>query len=117
VATVSACARRVDVAQWDEEYLRQRAEEVGYSTQILYQELRARGYRGSYETVKLFVRPLRTRASSAEQTLKRFETAPGHQSQIDWGQARVFFGGRGDRPPVCADAGLQPAQLLPRLSE
>jgi len=33
--------------------------------------LRARGYRGSYETVKLFVRPLRTRASSAEQTLKR----------------------------------------------
>lgn len=78
-----------------EEYLRQRAEEVGYSAQILYQELRARGYRGSYETVKLFVRPLRTRASSAEQTLKRFETAPGHQSQIDWGQARVYFGGRG----------------------
>jgi transposase len=78
-----------------EEYLRQRAEEVGYSAQILYQDLRARGYRGSYETVKLFVRPLRTRASSGEQTLKRFETAPGHQSQIDWGQARVYFGGRG----------------------
>ncbi|MBA2593527.1 MAG: hypothetical protein M3495_14930 [Pseudomonadota bacterium] len=46
-----------------EGYLRQRAEEVGYSGQILFQELRARGYRGSYETVKLFVRPLRTRAS------------------------------------------------------
>jgi hypothetical protein len=50
------------------EYLRQRAEEVGYSVQILYQELRARDYRGSYQTVKLFVRPLRPRASSAEQS-------------------------------------------------
>lgn len=78
-----------------EQYLCQRAEEVGYSAQILYQELRQRGYRGSYETVKLFVRPLRTLATSTEQTLKRFETPPGQQSQIDWGQARVYFGGRG----------------------
>ncbi|MGI8427712.1 MAG: hypothetical protein ACR2M4_14245 [Actinomycetota bacterium] len=60
-----------------EEYLRERAKEVGYSAQFLYQELRARGYRGSYETVKLFARPLRTRASSAEETLKRLLRAEG----------------------------------------
>src|SRR5215471_13561000 len=38
------------------EYLRERAAQVDYSAQILFQELRPRGYRGSYETVKLFIR-------------------------------------------------------------
>ena len=42
------------------EYLRTRAPKVRYSAQILFQELRQQGYRGSYETVKRFVRPLRT---------------------------------------------------------
>jgi len=39
------------------EYLRARAPQVRYSAQILFQELRQQGYRGSYETVKRFVRP------------------------------------------------------------
>jgi transposase len=73
------------------EYLRERAEQVDYSAQILFQELRQRGYRGSYETVKLFVRPLRALGLAAERALIRFETPPGRQSQIDWGQARVPF--------------------------
>ena len=41
------------------EYLRRRASTVDYSAQVLFQELRRREYRGSYETVKRFVRPLR----------------------------------------------------------
>jgi transposase len=73
------------------EYLGERAPQVGYSAQILYQELRQRGYQGSYETVKLFVRPLRAARLSAERTLVRFETPPGLQSQIDWGTARIPF--------------------------
>jgi len=73
------------------EYLEERALQVGYSAQILYQELRQRGYQGSYETVKLFVRPLRAARLSAERTLVRFETPPGLQSQIDWGTARIPF--------------------------
>jgi transposase len=73
------------------EYLRALAEQVDYSAQILFQELRQRGYQGSYETVKLFVRPLRALRLAAEQALIRFETPPGRQSQIDWGQARVPF--------------------------
>ena len=40
-------------------YLRRRAADVGYSAQVLFQELRRRQYAGSYETVKRFVRPLR----------------------------------------------------------
>ena len=71
------------------EYLRRRAAEVGYSAQVLFQELRGREYDGSYETVKRFVRPLREAQLHAAVTRTRFETPPGLQSQIDWGQARV----------------------------
>ncbi|MCO6411938.1 MAG: IS21 family transposase [Thiogranum sp.] len=71
-------------------WLRQRAPEVRYSARILYQELKARqGYRGSYETVKRFVAPLRELAGSDALTQTRFETPPGQQSQVDWGEARV----------------------------
>jgi transposase len=74
------------------DFLRRRAPEVGYSARILFQELQQQhGYRGSYDTVKLFVRPLRAVQAQAERALVRFETPPGHQSQIDWGVARVYF--------------------------
>ena len=73
------------------EYLRERAPQVHYSAQILFQELRRRGYMGSYETVKRFVQPLRAAESLAERASVRFETPPGQQSQIDWGQARIHF--------------------------
>src|SRR5260370_19802759 len=76
-------------------YLQTRAPQVQYSARILFQELRqARGYCGSYETVKRFVRPLRAAEQAAERATVRFETPPGHQSQIDWGQARIHFGSR-----------------------
>lgn len=74
------------------EFVRDRAPQVGYSARILYQELRARrGYTGSYETVKRYVAPLREVQLQAERALVRFETPPGQQSQIDWGQATVPF--------------------------
>ncbi|HKA29308.1 MAG TPA: IS21 family transposase [Candidatus Binatia bacterium] len=73
------------------EYLRERAPRVGFSAQVLFQELRQRGYAGSYDTVKLFVQPLRAAELSAERAMVRFETPPGQQSQIDWGTATVPF--------------------------
>ena len=74
------------------DFVRGRAPEVQYSARILYQELRAnRGYTGSYETVKRFVAPLREVQLQADRALVRFETPPGQQSQIDWGQATVSF--------------------------
>src|SRR5438034_5753895 len=76
------------------DYLRARAPQVRYSAQILFQELRQRGYRGSYDTVKLFVQPLRAARLSAERALTRFETPPGQQSQLDWGTATVPFRAR-----------------------
>ncbi len=71
-------------------WLRTRAPEVRYSAQLLFQELRQQHrYRGSYDTVKRFVQPLRAVETVAERASVRFETPPGLQSQIDWGQARV----------------------------
>jgi transposase len=67
---------------------------VHYSARILFQELRTeRGFRGGYDTVRNAVRPLRAEAAVASLTQCRFETGPGEQSQVDWGQARVRFNG------------------------
>jgi len=75
-------------------WLTTRAPEVDYSARILWQELRQhRAYAGSYETVKRWVRPHRDATLRAAATWTRFETPPGEQSQIDWGQAVVRLGG------------------------
>lgn len=73
------------------EFLRERAPQVRYSAQVLYQELRPRGYHGGYDTVRRFVQPLRAVETLAERASVRFETPPGQQSQIDWGSARAHF--------------------------
>jgi len=76
-------------------WLVERAPQVNYSARILHQELRLqRGFTGSYETVKLAVRPLRAEASLAGLTQRRFETGPGEQAQVDWGQITVGLGGQ-----------------------
>jgi transposase len=73
-------------------FLRERVAAVGYSARILFQELaQQHGYIGSYETVKRFVRPRRDAGALAERAVVRFDTPPGLQSQIDWGQALIPF--------------------------
>ncbi len=70
-------------------WLVERAPQVHYSARILHQELtRQRGFKGSYETVKLAVRPLRSDATVAALTQRRFETGPGEQAQVDWARSR-----------------------------
>jgi len=117
-ATVSAIARELDIDcktvrrclrqhEWkpyarhakspavlDEfaDWLKQRAPQVHYSARILHQELRKLGFSGCYETVKLAVRPLRAEATLDGLTQSRFETEPGHQAQVDWGELTVDMG-------------------------
>lgn len=74
-------------------WLEERAGQVNYSARILYQELSSqRGFAGCYETVKVAVRPMRAAASVAALTQRRFESAPGEQAQVDWGQVSVHIG-------------------------
>ena len=84
-------ARRDTLLATHAEFLRERAPAVRYSAQVLFQELKERGYVGGYDTVKRFVAPLRTAEALAERASVRFETPPGQQSQVDWGSARVHF--------------------------
>jgi transposase len=102
--TVRACLRK---GQWEpyrraaatqtlmaahQAWLVERAPQVHYSAQILFQELRAgRGYTGGYDTVRNAVRPLRMEAAAQALTQRRFETEPGQQAQVDWGQVRTRF--------------------------
>lgn len=74
-------------------WLRQRAPEVGFNAVILHRELREQGFRGSEIIVRRAVRPLRSAASSAvpSPATVRFETTPGEQAQVDFGQARVWI--------------------------
>jgi len=75
------------------DWLRERAPQVGYSARILHRELcELRGFVGCYELVKVAVRPLRAEACMAGLTQCRFETAPGEQAQVDWGQWTVLLG-------------------------
>lgn len=70
-------------------WLKQRMSEVDYSAQILFQELRAQGYAGSYETVKRVVAPHRGQAQQEALCQRRFETEPGEQAQVDYGESLV----------------------------
>jgi transposase len=89
--------RRAEAASLLDEHrqwLAERAPEVNYSARILWQELRAqRGFTGSYVIVRRAVVPLRLAASVAALTQARFETGPGEQAQVDWGQIAVPLGG------------------------
>lgn len=62
---------------------------------VILREIEARGYTGSYTTLKDYIRPKRTlRASRAT---VRFETEPGRQAQLDWGEIRTEVAGRETR--------------------
>jgi transposase len=50
---------------------------------VLLRELRERGYRGGYTVLKEYVQP--KREASRITAVRRFETPPGRQAQVDWG--------------------------------
>jgi len=55
----------------------------------ILEEIQEQGYTGSYTTVKNFVRPLkRSRQILAEY---RYETGPGIQAQVDWGDVDTII--------------------------
>jgi transposase len=66
-----------------EGYLKQRIGEGVLNTRKLLRELKARGYQGGLTQLILYVQPYRT--SREERAVRRFETEPGQQAQVDWG--------------------------------
>jgi transposase len=66
-----------------EGYLKQRIGEGVLNTRKLLRELKVRGYQGGLTQLILYVQPYRT--SREERAVRRFETQPGQQAQVDWG--------------------------------
>jgi len=88
-------------------YMQRRVAEVDDNAYRIDQELKAQGYTGGYERVKLAVRPLRAERDRLAEATVRFETAPGRQAQVDWGSTWADIGGATPaRAALGAGAGL-----------
>lgn len=53
---------------------------------VLLRELHARGYTGQVTLIKDFVRPIRAERRRLQELTVRYETVPGEQGQVDWGE-------------------------------
>lgn len=73
-------------------WIKARASEVDYNASVLFREAKLQGYRGGYETLKRFVRPLRAEQRKLAEATVRFETPPGQQGQVDWASSAVWLG-------------------------
>jgi transposase len=64
-------------------YLEDRMQAGVWNARVLLRELRQRGYGGSYTILTDWLRPQRSSAWAV--AVRRFETPPGKQGQVDWG--------------------------------
>ena len=64
-------------------YLKERLKADVWNAQVLFRELRERNYSGGYSTLTEWLRPQRKEALVV--AVRRFETPPGKQAQVDWG--------------------------------
>jgi transposase len=76
------------------ELIERRAPEVGFNGVVLYRELKGLGFTGGLLQVQRFVRPYRAQRRWSELATVRFETGPGEQAQVDYGQLWVWIGAR-----------------------
>jgi len=74
------------------EFIAQRGPEVGWNGVVLQRELTGLGFTGSYQQLQRYLKPYRAQRKWAELATVRFETGPGEQAQVDYGQLRVWVG-------------------------
>jgi transposase len=74
------------------EFIARRGPEVGWNGVVLHRELVGLGFTGSYQQVQRYLKPHRAQRRWAELATVRFETGPGEQAQVDYGQLRVWIG-------------------------
>ena len=65
-------------------YVRARLEKFDLPATVLWRELTTRGYTGGITILRQYVAPLK--AQYTRRVTERFETVPGQQAQIDWGE-------------------------------
>lgn len=73
------------------EFIGRRAPEVGWNGVVMHREVQALGFTGGYLQVQRFLQPLRSERHWASVATVRFETEPGRQAQVDFGQRRLWI--------------------------
>jgi transposase len=71
-------------------YLHERLQAGVWNAQVLLRELRQRNYSGGYTILTDWLRP--QRESARVVAVRRFETPPGKQAQVDWGHLGSLSG-------------------------
>lgn len=79
------------------EFVERRGVEVDWNAVVLHRELKTLGFDGTYQQVQRFVQPYRLRRDWARLATVRFETAPGEQAQVDFGQSKLWIGEKLER--------------------
>jgi transposase len=74
------------------EFIERRGPEVDWNGVVLHRELVALGFSGSDQQVQRLLKPRRDRRRWQEAATVRFETEPGEQAQVDYGQLQVWIG-------------------------
>lgn len=65
-------------------YVQARLEQFDLPATVLLRELTSQGYTGGLTILREFVHPIKE--AFTRRVTERFETLPGHQAQIDWGE-------------------------------
>ena len=79
------------------EFIERRAPEVGFNGVVLHRELKGLGFTGGLLQVQRFVRPYREQRRWSELATVRFETGPGEQAQVDYGQLWIWIGAQPEK--------------------
>lgn len=70
-------------------YINDRLEKYNLSAEKLYEEIKLKGYSGSYPTVSNYVREVKN--NFKKKAVLRYETLSGEQSQVDWGYCGEIY--------------------------
>ena len=76
-------------------YLEERLRSGVWNARVLLRELRERNFTGSYTILTDWLRPQRSTARVV--AVRRFETPPGKQAQVDWGHLGTLEMAGGDQ--------------------
>jgi transposase len=68
------------------EYLLRRIDEGCLNGQVLLEEIRKQGYAGKISILRELLTPIRKELVRKREATERFETLPGRQAQVDWGE-------------------------------
>ena len=82
------------------EYIMSRISEGVYNATVMYRELKELGFKGSYSTLKVYMRPFRNQARVVAS--RRYETAAGEQGQMDFGSFGTIELEDGQKKPLYA---------------